>query len=79
VFVNHVIVAPLDVRLLELTALMTGSAGVAVVNVKSVLTAWFPDPSTETASKWYIVDALNPDSVAEWLVTRPEFNAVVCP
>jgi hypothetical protein len=33
------IVAPLAVMLLDATPLMTGSVGVAVVNVKSVLTA----------------------------------------
>jgi hypothetical protein len=52
VFVVHVIVAPFAVMLLDATPLTMGRGAVAlVVNVKSALTAWFPDPSTETASK----------------------------
>jgi hypothetical protein len=50
VFVVHVIVAPVVVRLLDATWVITGNGTVAVVvNVKSALTAWFPDPSTDTA------------------------------
>jgi hypothetical protein len=58
-------------------AVVSGAA--SVVNVWSLLDARLPEASLDFTRKWYVVDALSPESPTEWDITMEESSAVDCP
>jgi hypothetical protein len=59
--------------------LITGAVAAGVVNVLLPEVAEVPLPFAETTSKSYIVPAVNPVSVTEWLVTKAVFTVEADP